>query len=298
MKITLTGSIGHIGRPLTGILVKQGHQVTVVSSKADRQQEIEGLGAIPAIGSIEDVDFLTGVFTGADLVYTMIPPNPSAFSDPNYDIYARCTRQADVFATAIQRSGVRRAIHLSSIGAHTDKGNGLLRLHYILEQRLGQLANVDITFMRPTGFFYNLYAFIPLIKQQGIMAANYGGDDVTLLVAPADIADAIAEEIALPPVHRKVRYVNSEELTSNEVASILGAAIGKPGLPWIAISDEQMLQGAVAAGMQPATAKDYVEMYAGVRNGDMHADYFKHRPAPGRTRLTEFAKTFASVYNQ
>jgi len=297
MKITLTGSLGHIGKPLTGMLVKQGHQVTVISSKEDRKEEIERIGAIPVIGIVDDEDFLATAFTGADVVYTMPPPSPGAYNDPSFDIYAKCARLADNFADAIQRSGVKRAIHLSSIGAHMAEGNGLLRAHYMIEQRLNQLADVDITFMRPTGFYYNLFGFIGMIKQQGFIAANYGGDDIPLMVAPADIAEAIAEELALPPAHRKVRYVNSEELTCSEIAAILGAAIGKPGLQWLTIPDEQMLAGVIAAGMQPAIAKGYVEMYAGVRNGTMRADYFEHRPVQGRTRLTEFAREFAAAYN-
>jgi nucleoside-diphosphate-sugar epimerase len=37
MKIIVTGSWGNIGRPLTEILVKQGHAVTVVSSDPKKQ---------------------------------------------------------------------------------------------------------------------------------------------------------------------------------------------------------------------------------------------------------------------
>ncbi|MFD2933796.1 hypothetical protein [Spirosoma flavum] len=51
MKIIVTGSLGNISRPLAQELVQKGHTVTVVSSRADRKQEIEALGAKPAIGS-------------------------------------------------------------------------------------------------------------------------------------------------------------------------------------------------------------------------------------------------------
>ena len=48
------------------------------------------------------------------------------------------------------------------------------------------------TFMRPTGFYYLLVCrYIPLIRSQGFIAANYGGDDRAIWVAPADIATAI-----------------------------------------------------------------------------------------------------------
>jgi nucleoside-diphosphate-sugar epimerase len=52
MKIIVTGSLGNISKPLTEILVAQGHAVTVVSSDPNKQGAIESLGATPAIGSI------------------------------------------------------------------------------------------------------------------------------------------------------------------------------------------------------------------------------------------------------
>ena len=78
MKIIITGSLGHVGKPLTEELVGKGYTVTVISSKAEKREEIKELGATAAIGSLEDVDFLVSTFTGADAVYCMIPPNYTA----------------------------------------------------------------------------------------------------------------------------------------------------------------------------------------------------------------------------
>jgi uncharacterized protein YbjT (DUF2867 family) len=74
MNIILTGSLGHISKPLGQTLVQKGHVVTIIGSKAGKQKEIEALGAKAAIGSIDDVPFITETFTGADAVYTMMPP--------------------------------------------------------------------------------------------------------------------------------------------------------------------------------------------------------------------------------
>ncbi|SFW85722.1 NAD(P)H-binding protein [Chitinophaga sancti] len=296
MKIVLTGSIGHIGLPLSQLLIQQGHALTIITSKEDRTTAIRALGAIPAVGSIEDVDFLTSTFAGADLVYTMIPPFVSYF-DPNVDLFAECQKVAENLTQAIKKSGVKRVIHLSSIGAHLEHGSGLIKLHYNVEQALETLADVDITFMRPVGFYYNLYAYIGLIKQQGVIAANTGGDDIATLVAPSDIAAAIADEVSMPAVHRKVRYVVSDEMTCNEVAGILGEAIGKPDLQWVTLTNEQYLQGLIGAGMQPAIAEGMVEMYASVHEGMLTADYFKNRPAKfGKVKVTDFAKDFAAAF--
>lgn len=295
MKIVVTGSLGHISRPLAQELIQKGHAVTVVTSKAERKPGIEKLGATAAVGKAEDADFITATFTGADLVYTMIPPGN--MMDPNYDIYAKVRTLMASYRKAIAAAGIKRVIHLSSIGAHTDKGNGLLRLHHIAETTLKQLpADVHLTFMRPTGFYYNLLAYIPMIKQQGLIAANYGQDDHCIWVAPADIATAIVEEIEHPSKESpSIRYVASDELTCSGTAHILGEAIGKPDLQWIKIPGQQMLDALVARGMSQAIAEGMVEMFA---NRNLYEDYFKHRPVLGKTRLTQLAKDFAAVYHQ
>src|ERR1700761_8282178 len=87
MKIVVTGSLGNISQPLTRILVKQGHAVTVVSSDPNKRAAIEALGASAAIGSIADVRFLISTFTGTDAVYAMIP---LPYTDPEPAIYLRC----------------------------------------------------------------------------------------------------------------------------------------------------------------------------------------------------------------
>jgi NAD dependent epimerase/dehydratase family enzyme len=50
MKIVITGSLGNISKPLSQTLIVQGHEIIIISSKADKQQEIEVLGAKAAIG--------------------------------------------------------------------------------------------------------------------------------------------------------------------------------------------------------------------------------------------------------
>ncbi len=297
MKLVITGSLGHISKPLAEQLVQEGHTVTVISSNPDKMQAIKALGAIPAIGSLEDSAFLAAAFRGADAVYLMEPPG--SFFDPNFDVHEHVARLARNFVQAVGKSGLKRVVHLSSIGAHTDKGNGLLAFHYNVEKILNQLpADVAIAFMRPVGFYYNLLSFVPVIKSQGAIVTNYGGDDKEPWVAPVDIATAIKKVITEPFEGRTIHYVASEELSPNEVAAILGKAIGRPDLKWIAIPDEQLLNGMLAAGMNPITARGLVEMNAGRRGGGLYEDYVRHRPLLGKTKMTEFAKEFAKAYQR
>ncbi len=298
MKVLVTGSLGNISKPLTKELVQKGHQVTVISSNKQKQKDIEAFGAKSAIGSLEDVEFLAASLTGADAVYCMVPPNN--YFDPNLDLLAYYRRLGNNYAQAIGQSGVKRVVNLSSIGAHLDRGSGILLGAHNVEKILNELSSdVAITHIRPTSFYYNLFGYVDTIKSDGSIVANYGADDQIPWVSPIDIAAVIAEEIVTPLVGRKVRYVASEELTGNETARILGAAIGKPDLKWIIITNQQMLSGLEAAGMNPQIAGGLVEMYASLHSGLLAEDYYRNKPTVmGKVKLTDFAKEFAAAFEK
>ncbi|MDE3236271.1 MAG: NAD(P)H-binding protein [Bacteroidota bacterium] len=296
MKVIVTGSLGHIGRPLTELLVKDGHSVTVISSNPQKQKEIETLEASAAIGSIEDTVFLTQVFEGADIVYCMIPPGN--YFNADFDMIQHCSKMANSYTRAILQAGVKRVILLSSIGAHMDKDNGILSSCYMLEHIFNGLpTDIAVTCMRPVGFYYNLMSFVHSIKTSGVITSNYGGEQARPWVAPADIAAAIEEEVSEMYVGRKVRYVASEEISCTEIAAILGEAIGKPDLQWRVIPDEQQLNRMITAGMNPKIAAGLVEMNASIQSGKLYEDYYRNRPMLGKTKIKDFAKEFAVAYD-
>jgi uncharacterized protein YbjT (DUF2867 family) len=295
MKIVVTGSLGHISKPLAQELLQKEHSVTIISSKAEKQEAIESIGAKAAIGSILDTDFLTATFRGADIVYLMEPP--FNFFDHNIDTHAYWLNIARSYVEAIQQSCVDKVIHLSSIGGHTDKDVGMLDAHHHVENILKQLPNnVSIKTMRPVGFYYNMFAFIPAIKNAGAIVQNYGGDEKEPWVSPLDIAEVIAEEVEKPFEGRTVRYIASDEVSPNEVAKILGDAIEKPDLKWLQITDEQFLDNLINIGFNPAAAKGLTEMNAG-RRSNLYDDYYQNKPALSKVKLVDFAKEFATAYN-
>lgn len=299
MKITTTGSLGHIGKPLVEMLLRGGHSPTVISSNPERRNAIESMGAKAAIGSMEDIDFLAETFQGSDIVYVMETLPPGAFFDHSIDVISAISEIGEKYKQAIERSGVKQVIHLSSIGAHMERGNGLLAFHYRVESILNRLPeDVSIKFMRPVGFYYNMLAFIQSIKTQGAILQNYGGDEKEPWVSPLDIAEVIAEEMEKPFSGREIRYIASDEVSPNQVARVLGEAIGKPDLRWISVSDEQFLDGLKAAGMNPETAKGFMEMNASRRDGTLYEDYYRNRPEPGNVKLKDFANDFAAAFHQ
>ncbi|GAB3918686.1 NAD(P)H-binding protein [Mucilaginibacter boryungensis] len=293
MKITLTGSLGNISKPLAKKLIAAGHQVTIISSKADKAAEIEALGATPAIGSVSDIDFLTKAFTGADVVYTMVPPN---FGVSDYRKYIAET--GEKYAQAIQKAGVKKVVNLSSIGAHLDGGTGPIAGLHDVENIFAGLDGVAVKHLRAGFFYVNFFHDIPMIKNAGFMGSNYSSDTNLVMVHPDDIADAAAEEIQASFTGKSVRYVTSAEHPISDVVKTLGTAIGKPDLKWMEFTDEQALDGMLKAGFPKPIASMYVEMGTAVRSGILFEHYYTNKPAAqGKTKLEDFANEFATLFN-
>lgn len=307
MKIVVTGSLGNISKPLTTLLVSQGHSVTVISSDANKADAITALQAKPAIGSLADAAFLTQTFTGADALYAMIPLD---YTQADQQAYMR--KLARNYVQAIKASGIKRVVVLSGWAANLVEAENV-------EDEFEQLPGVTLSILRPAFFYSNFYFSMDLIRgngfigklltlqhaglgallrgRTGLLLGNFGGDDRIVFVSPADIATAAAEALQAPQPDR-VRYVGSEEMTCNEAAGIIGAAIGKPWLKWALISDKQMLQGLKMAKMPQQLAEAMVAMQATMHSGKTLENFHRHPHFMGKMKLADFAKDFAATYNR
>jgi len=295
MKYVITGGAGHISKPLAEKLLAAGHNVTVISRNEKNIEMLVAKGAKAAIGSVEDVGFLIKSFAGADAVYTMVPPTVTAT-----DWKGWIDQIGKNYAQAIKANGIKRVVHLSSIGAHLPEGCGPVSGIHRSEQTLNNLNDVHIKHLRPGYFYTNLLGNIGMIKNLGIVGANFGGENLkVVMVYPSDIAEVAAQELlSLNFTGHTIRYISSDERTTDDIAKVVGAAVGKPDLKWVVFSDADALNGMLQAGLPEEIAKNYAEMNHCLQSGQMFADYWKNHPdVLQKTKLEDFAKVFASVYN-
>lgn len=294
MNIIITGSLGHIGKPLTETLVAQSHTVTVISSSEEKRAAIEALGATAAIGTLQDTDFVTKTFTGADAAFCMVPPDYTA---PDAREHYRSIGRA--YVQAVRAAGVKRIVHLSSFGAEKSQGTGFILGAHDVEGLMDGLEGVSVTHLRPAFFYYNLYQFAGMIKEAGFIGANYGEDDPLLMVHTDDIAAAAAEELAAPAPHQRVRYIASDDRPASEVARVLGEAIGKPGMAWKVFSNEQTQQKMEEAGWPSQSAASYTELGSALHTGLLREDFDKSGAAvTGRVKIEDFTKEFAAGFER
>lgn len=293
MNYVITGSIGHISKPLVEGLVKAGHTVTVITSKTDNAVTIEGLGAKAAVGSVEDAEFLKETFAGADAVYLMIPPKWGVT-----DWRGHQNTVGDNYIAAIRANNTPFVVLLSSIGAHMGNGAGPVDGLHDMEQKLKTVEGLNVKVLRPSYFMYNLFNMIGLVKGMGIMGSNFG-EEKLVLVHTSDIAKvALQNLLNLDFTGHQIQYIASDERTGAEIARVLGEAVGKPETPWVVFSDEQTKQGMLGSGLNEEMANGYTTMGVALREGTMQADYFANRPATlGKVKLEDFAKNeFAPAF--
>lgn len=294
MKIIITGSLGNTGKPLAANLIGRGHSVVVISSDSERQKDIEDIGARAAVGSVKDASFLKSVFSEADALFAMIPPD---YSNP--DQVGHYKQIAQCYSDSIRGSNIRRIVHLSSWGADLDRDTGFIMGSHFSEKILNAIHGVSLTHLRAGFIYYNLFGFVEMIKNTGHIVANYGGKDKIVMVDPFDIAAAAAEELVNQTAASKVRYVASDDRSASEVAHVLGAAIGKSDLEWLRISDEELKAQMEKHNASGHIIQNAIPLGASIHNGAMRKDYDKTAPHKmGDVKLETFAKRFADIYRK
>ena len=293
MKYVITGSLGHISKPIVQELLAAGHKVSVISSREENAGLITDLGAAALIGSLEDRTFVENSFEETEAAYLMIPQNFAAS-----DFYAYQQQVADNYIAAITKHKIKYVVQLSSIGAHLRQASGPIDGLGYLEEELGKLEETNVLMLRPSFFFYNLFGQADMVKQAGIFGSNFGGEEKLVLADTADIAEeAVQALLNLSFTGHSVKYISSDERTTDEIASVLGEAIGKPGTPWVVLSDEQSLQGMIGGGVPKPMAESYTQMGKSIREGLIQEDYWKNKPTPTKKHTLEtFAKSFAGAF--
>jgi uncharacterized protein YbjT (DUF2867 family) len=292
MKYVITGGAGHISKPIVEKLLSAGHEVKVVARNAEHLQELKAKGAQPVIGSVEDLSFVKEAFAGADVVYTMVPPNFGA-----NDLKKYIATVGKNYADAVRANNIKYVVNLSSVGAHMPTGAGPVSGLCSVEKAFDELTGTNVLHLRPSYFYYNLFGQLSMIKNMNLVGSNFGGNNKLMMSDPADIAEvAIDALLKLDFNGKMVKYIASDERSVDEIASVLGKAIGKPDLKWVVFTDEQAVGGMIQAGLPEEMAKNYGEMGHALNTGEFGSDYWQHRPTLGKRKLEDFAREFAEAY--
>lgn len=290
----IAGASGHTGSIVANTLLDHGHQVRVLGRSAKKLEPFVARGAEAFVGELDDVEFLTRAFTGADAAYVLLPGDFGAT-----DFRAFQNRLGEAIAAAIQASGVRYVVNLSSLGAHQPEGTGVVLGLYDQEQRLNSLPGVNVLHLRPTYFMENLLGNIGVIKQMGVNGSPLAADKPFPLIATPDIGQVAADRLLQLDFQGKsaLELLGPRDVTMLEATAALGGAIGRPDLAYVQFPPEAAVQGMTGMGFSEDVATKMVELQLSMNSGHMSAGVVRRPENTTPTGIEGFAPVFAAVYN-
>jgi uncharacterized protein YbjT (DUF2867 family) len=286
----LLGANGNITSRVAAALLDRRQPVRVIGRNPASLEPLRRRGAELAIGDAHAAAFLSQAFAGATAAYTMIPP---AYDAP--DMRRSQAAFGTAIATALAKSGVRRVVNLSSVGAELPAGTGPIAGLHEQEQRLNALPGVDLLHLRPGYFMENHLHAAGTIAALGVYASLEAPDVPVPMIAARDIADVVVREM-LSPAGRGVLHLHApRHYTFREVARILGGTIGLPDLKYVQAEPAQARAAMLQAGFS-ADAVDRMEEMARWLSASVRTSL----PVPVEvtpTTLEQFAPQFKAVFD-
>ena len=291
--IAVMGATGHIGTALTESLLSKGHEVRALGRDQKKLGALAAKGAKTRPGAFLDAAALAEAFAGAEAAFVMIPPS---YGESDFGGYQ--DRAADAIVKAIQKSGVKKVVALSSTGAQHPTGTGPIAGLHRMEQRLRQSGGPDVVVLRPSYFMENHFFSIPPIKGMGINGSPLQANLPLAQIATKDIAAKAADLLDRAEFRGSsvAEFAGPRDVTPAESTTILGRAIGKPDLNYVQFPYEDAVK-ALSAMMPPPTASLMVEMYRGMNEGRVAFEKPLSPEQRTRTTLEEFAgQAFAPAF--
>ena len=264
----VTGATGHTGSVVANALLAKGEKVRVVGRNAERLKGLVSAGAEPFTADLADAASAAKAFAGAKAVYIMIPPNITTPDVPSYQ-----TRVVDAIAAAIRDSGVTHVVTLSSIGADKPEKTGpVVGLRY-LEEKLNAIEGLNALHLRAGYFMENTLAQVGIIRMAGMAVGPLRPDLKLPMIATRDIGEAAASALLNLDFKQKQtrELLGQRDVSYNEVAQIIGKAIGKPDLRYTQAPDQQVRTAMMQLGMSSDMADLLLEMSASLNSGYMRA---------------------------
>jgi uncharacterized protein YbjT (DUF2867 family) len=264
----ITGASGNTGGVVAETLLSKGAKVRVIGRNAEHLSRFVRRGAEAFVADVEDAAALAKAFQGASAVYAMVPPNPAS-----PDVLGFVARVSDSLASAIKKASVSHAVVLSSIGADKPAKTGPVVGLHNLEQKLTAIAGLNVIYLRAGYFMENLVPQVEVVRNFGIVGGPLRPDLSVPMIATRDIGQAAAALLERSDFsgQQTRELLGQRDLDYREVASVIGKAIGKPGLAYAQMPVQQLKPALTQMGMSGNMADLLLEMAEALNSGYMAA---------------------------
>ncbi len=163
----------------------------------------------------------------------------------------------DSLASAVKKSGLQYAVNLSSFGAQAASGGGPISGLHGVEQKLNSVDRLNVLHVRAGYFLENHLANINVMQMMGLMGGPLNADLRIPQIATRDIGAFAADHLLKLDFNNKNTHelLGERDLSMNEVATVIGKALGKTRSPLCAISLRSSGAGALTDGNSPENGR-------------------------------------------
>lgn len=291
-RYAVLGATGHTGRVVVEGLLECGHEVRAVCRERVKLDPLVKLGARLYPVEIEHhVPALVEAFEGVDAVYAMIPPNFGVDDYLKFEDHV-----GENIVAAIQRTGVRWVVNLSALGADLRSGTGPIQGLHRQEKRLDKISGLHVMHLRPAFFLEELLHWIPDLRKKDRIGCLFQKDLSLELVATRDVGRKAVERLDRLDFHGSgfLEICGPRAYRMDEVAEVLGRAVGIPALAYQQIDEELEEKALLARGFTRYGATLWIELEHAINEGRVKA---RDLPFRGEVDLeTWVADTFVPAF--
>ncbi len=287
MSIVITTPSGNIGSAVTRALLDAGEKPVLIARDPTKVEELTDRGAVVKRGSHADADFLIDATRDAEALFVLTPGYMQT-----QDVRALYRRFAGAAAKAINANSSPYVVHLSSIGADLESGNGPVAGLYAAEKVLNDAGVANLTHLRPAYFMENTMMQIPNILQAGSLFTTFPEGTKFPMIATRDIGTRAADLLRKRDWSgtQVVELLGNGEVSYEEVALVLAKELGRE-IKHVTVSDEQLTQALTGMGLSQVLADGFVEMTNALTKGVM-------RPHEDRSEANTTPTTYAGFAGQ
>lgn len=213
MKVLITSGMGKVGREVTHLLLRQGHEPVLMTHSQEKMSQIP-VGAQGVFGDFERPETWNNLFAGFQKLCLITP----AMEDEG--------KKGCAFIEAAIAGGIQHivllSIHNSEVGAHLPHFQAKLEMEKVLKD-----SKIPYTFIRANNFYQNDGFFLNGVKEHGMYTQPIGSIGLSR-VDVRDVAQAMVNAL-LDSRHQFRSYplVGPDVITGEKAAKFYSTALGE-----------------------------------------------------------------------
>lgn len=285
--IVVFGATGNTGAVAVEALLAKGEKVRVVGRDASKLERFTSKGAEPFPANVENAEEVARAIENADAAYFLIPQ-----AIHREDLRDYQERIIDAYASAAQKTGLKFAVTLSSIGAqHAEKTGPIVGLHN-MEEKLNRISSLNVLHLRPASFMENLLMSIDGIRMMNALPGAAPADVASPTIATKDIGNYAAARLAARDFsgHSTQELLGPRDVTMRDSAAIIGRAIGKPNLAYVQMPLMLLDSALTSMGLPKSSAALVLEMWTAGNDGLLAPEEERSEKNTTPTTLEQFAE--------